>query len=191
MYGMCGVRYFRMDDDFYLANEFAEWSGGAYDQPIYDGFNGNSSNELYYDINVDNNLIGPQVGWNMNYCVGSKWNFFCNSTFGIFNNYIEHYQRVWGGGDGWVQNAQTGRTYVVNSDKDDISFLGELRLGGSYDITCNWRAVLAYRALAITGVANSVDQIPTDFTNPQYASIIDSDSSIIVHGVQVGTEFRY
>ena len=78
-----------------------------------------------------------------------------------------------------------------NANKDDISFLGELRLGGSYDVTCNWRAVLAYRRWPSPAIANSVDQIPTDFTNAHYPGIIDSDSSIVVHGVQVGVECRY
>ena len=79
----------------------------------------------------------------------------------------------------------------MSSDKDDIAFLGELPLGGSYDISCHWRGVLAYRAVAITGVATSTDQIPTDFTNPEWVAIIDSDNSMIVHGVQTGVECRY
>lgn len=180
MCGMCGVRYFRADDDFYYGSQFAQWGGGAYGDTSW----------INYDINVDNNLLGPQVGWNMNYCVGCKWNFFCNSTFGIFNNHIETHQRVWGE-TGQTRYIQTGQNNNINATKDDISFLGELRLGGSYDLSCNWRAVLAYRALAVTGYANSVDQIPTDFTNRYYPAIIDSDSSIIVHGVQAGVECRY
>ena len=84
-----------------------------------------------------------------------------------------------------------GRELPVRSDKDDIAFLGELRLGGSYDITCNWRAVAAYRAVAIAGMATSTDQIPDEFTNAEYVGIIDSDNSMIVHGLQVGAECRY
>ena len=180
MCGMCGVRYFRIDDDFYYGSQWAEWGGGTY----------GTLNWLNYDINVDNSLIGPQVGWNMNYCVASKWNFFCNTSFGVFNNHIESNQRVWGE-NGTARHIQSGDLMSSETDKDDVSFLGELRLGGSYDVTCNWRAVLAYRAVAITGVANSVDQIPTDFTNAQYPGMIDSDSSIVVHGLQAGVECKY
>jgi hypothetical protein len=193
MYGSCGVRYFRMDDDFMYANEFREWDDGTgtWDQAAYNGWNYDNSNELYYDVQVDNELIGPQLGWTMNYCYGCKWNFFANSTFGVFNNHIEHMQRLWSYGGGTVRFAGTGEEFYVESDKDDISFLGELRLGGSYDVTCNWRAVAAYRAVAIAGIANSTDQVPSDFTNAEYVAIIDSDSSVIVHGVQVGAECRY
>jgi hypothetical protein len=191
-YGSCGVRYFRADDDFMYATAFGEWDAGASDMPTgHDGWTYDNSNELYYDIQVDNQLIGPQLGWTMNYCVACKWNFFANSTFGVFNNHIEQVQRMWSGGGGDVRFTQTGQDFNVESDKNDISFLGEMRLGGSYDINCNWRAVAAYRAVAITGLANSTDQIPSDFTNYEYVQIIDSDSSVIVHGVQVGAECRY
>jgi hypothetical protein len=191
MYGACGVRYFRADDDFLYCTEFSEWAGGVPDQPVYDGFTYDNTNELFYDVDVENQLIGPQVGWTMNYCVACKWNFFCNSTFGVFNNNIKHYQRLYTGGDGDVRFIHSGESFSVRSDKDDIAFLGELRLGGSYDVTCNWRAVAAYRAVAISGLATSTDQIPDDFTNPEYVAIIDSDNSMIIHGFQVGAECRY
>ncbi|MEX0611937.1 MAG: hypothetical protein WD229_07435, partial [Pirellulales bacterium] len=191
MYGSCGVRYFRVDDDFMYANEFTEWVGGSPDKANHDGFYDDESNELYYDVQVDNHLVGPQVGWTMNYCYACKWNFFCNSTFGVFNNHINHRQWMSGGGDGVVRFAGDGTEFYVESDKDDISFLGEMRLGGSYDISCHWRAVAAYRAIAVAGIATSTDQIPDDFTNKEFVAIIDSDNSIIVHGVQVGAECRY
>jgi hypothetical protein len=79
----------------------------------------------------------------------------------------------------------------LRSSKDDVSFLGELRAGGAYDISCNWRAVLAYRALAITSFANSTDNFGNEFSNADYARMINSDGSIVLHGVQVGAECRY
>ena len=191
MYGSCGVRYFRADEEFQYANEYGYYTGGVIDQAAFDGFTYDSPNELFYNIDVENHLVGAQLGWSMNYCVACKWNFFANSTFGVFNNHINHYQRMYSGGGGPVRFAQNGETFRVRSDKDDLAFLGELRLGGSYDFTCNWRGVAAYRAVAVTGVATSTDQIPSDFTNREYVAIIDSDNSLIVHGLQVGVECRY
>jgi hypothetical protein len=193
MFGSCGVRYFRADEEFQYATEFTTWTGGAgggWDQGAYNGFTYDNPNELFYDIEVENHLAGVQLGWLMNYCY-CKWNFFLHSTFGIFNNHINHSQRMWTGGDFDVRFAGTGETFVVNSDKDDVAFLGELRVGGSYDITCNLRAMLAYRAVAITGIANATDQIPDDFSNRDWVALIDSDNSLIVHGLQAGAEFRY
>ena len=116
-------------------------AGGTPDSRGFDGWSYDDDNELYYDMQVENHLVGPQLGWTMNYCYACQWNFFCNSTFGVFNNHIEHDQRMWSRRrrHGAVQR-RSGDEFDVESDKDDISFLGELRLGGSYDITCNWRA---------------------------------------------------
>ena len=191
MYGACGVRYFRIDDDFSYDTEFAEYDGSAYDQPTYNGFSFDNSNELCYDIQIENNLIGPQFGWTTNYCVGCRWNFFCNSTFGIFENHMTQSQRLWTGGGGVIRFANSGESFTVRSKKDDVAFLGELRVGGSYDISCHWRAVAAYRALALSGIATSVGQIPDQFSSQADIANINSDNSMIIHGLQVGAECRY
>ena len=60
-----------------------------------------------------------------------------------------------------------------------------------YNFTCNWRGILAYRAVAVSGVALSVDQIPEDFSNSAEVALIDANGSIIIHGVQVGAEYTY
>jgi hypothetical protein len=73
---------------------------------------------------------------------------FADSNFGLYNNHINAYQRVYSSG-GDIREVETGRDATYRSNKDDLAFLGELRLGGSYDLSCNWRAVLAYRAVAV------------------------------------------
>ena len=173
MYGSCGVRYFRIDDDF-LYGTYA------------------NATELTYDVQVDNSLIGPQVGWTTDYCWG-KWNLFCNSTFGIFNNHMGVWQGMYDstGTYATYNNNGSASDFNTRSSKDSVAFLGELRVGTAYEITCNWRAVVAYRAVAISGVATSVDQMPNDYSDSSYVGIIDSDNSIIIHGVQVGAECRY
>ncbi len=190
MYGSCGVRYFRLDDDFMYATEFGEWNTGAYDQTGYNGYTYDSSNELFYDVQVDNKLVGPQVGWTTDYCWG-KWNLFCNSTFGIFNNHMNSTQQMWSGGGGEVRFTGDGSTFNVRSSKDSVAFLGELRVGTAYEISCHWRAVVAYRAVALTGLATASAQLQSDYTNSASVGLIDSDNSVIIHGAQVGAECRY
>ncbi len=190
MFGSCGVRYFRTDDDFGYDTEYGTYVGGGnYDDTMYDGWRGDS-NQIYYDIQVDNNLVGPQLGWMMNYCVGCKWNFFLNSNFGIMANMIEHQQSMWSNG-GMIRYTHSQNDFYVESDKTDIAFLGELRAGGSYDISCNWRAMLAYRAFALSGIATATEQIATDYTNGDWVGLIDSNNSLIIHGIQAGIECRY
>ncbi len=185
MYGSCGVRYFHIDDDFLYASEFNP-NGGSH---AYDGFSYDNEYELCYDVEVENSLVGPQVGWTTGYCCG-RWSLFCNSTFGIFNNHMNVLQRVWSGGGDEVQFSD-GSNASVRSSKDSVAFLGELRVGTAYDITCNWRAIVAYRAVAITGLATSVDQMSNDYSDRYAVGVIDSDNSMVIHGVQVGAECRY
>jgi hypothetical protein len=186
---LCGFRYLRIDDDFEYATMWAVDDGtGTLTPPAYTPWDG--AGELYYDINVDNHLAGFQLGAHMNYCVSCKCNVFWNSNFGLYNNHITSYQRVYGefGPATWVGS---GEDVSVDADKDDVAFVGEMQVGGSYDFTCNWRGVLAYRAVAISGVALSVDQMPEDFSNREEVALIDSNGSLIIHGVQAGVECRY
>lgn len=180
--GVCGVRYFRTDDDFEWSNQWGTLNGGSFSL---------ANDELFHEIQVDNNLVGFQLGSSMNYAVGSRWNFFLDSTFGLFNNHIRHYQRVYGANGNYAFFDATGEGMSVHSTKDDVAMLGELRVGGAYNISCNWRAVLAYRAVGMTGVALSTDQLRDEYSSWANTARIDSDGSMIIHGLQVGAECKY
>jgi len=190
MSALCGVRYFRVDDDFELASEFGTYAGGVIPE-VYNGFDYASANELYHDIQVENHLVGVQLGSSMNYCIASRWNLFADTTFGLYNNHVNHYQRIYNPLGNVVQFTQELRTASARSDKNDVAFLGEVRLGGSYDVSCHWRAVLAYRAVAISGLALSTEQLRPEYSNWADMARVDSNSSIIIHGIQIGAECRY
>jgi hypothetical protein len=172
--GLCGIRFFRIDDDFRFADTFYVQTTGA---PGADG-------NIYFDRSVDNLMTGFQWGANMNYCVCCRWNLFCDTDFGIYDNHMRVFQQFTDS-DGGQFNDPTFR-----STKDDVAFLGELRIGGAYDISCHWRAVAAYRAVAISGLALSTD-LPSDFADHADANHINSDNSVLIHGIQVGFECRY
>jgi hypothetical protein len=79
----------------------------------------------------------------------------------------------------------------VNSHKKDVSFVGEIRLGGDYWFTPNWRISGGYRALGITGVALSTNQIPRDLQGIDDVIDVDTNGSLILHGGYFGTEFLW
>jgi hypothetical protein len=185
---LCGVRYLRVDDDFEYGTMWAVDAGGVLTPPAYTPWDG--VGELYYDINVDNQLVGFQLGANMNYVVSCKCNVFWNSSFGLYNNHIDVYQRVYGalGPATWTQS---GEDAVIRAKKDDVAFAGEMLIGGSYDFGHQWRGILAYRAVAVSGIALSVDQMPENFANEAEVALVDSNGSLVIHGVQIGAECRY
>jgi hypothetical protein len=183
--GLCGVRYFRFDDDLEFGTE---WATAA--NPTFNGW-GNSPNELFHDIQMENNLVGFQLGANMNYVVASRWNAFWDTSFGVYNNYITQSQRMYNPINGNAIFTQDGREADVNSTKNDVAFLGEMRIGGGYLFTPNWRGIIAYRAVALSGVALAPYQIKPEYGNWDQTARIDADGSLIVHGIQAGIECNY
>jgi hypothetical protein len=179
MYGSCGVRYFHIGDDLAYATDFQEFQGGY-----------GATSMLINSVEVKNDLVGPQVGWTSDYC-WHRWNLFCNSTFGIFDNHQSVWQSMKDGNGNYATYGQSGDNVNVRTSKDSVAFLGELRVGTAYDFTCHWRGVIAYRALAVTGVATGSDQLSNLNTDSATTGIINSDNSMIIHGAQVGAECRY
>ncbi len=151
----------------------------------------NGTNELFQDIQMKNQLVGFQLGANMNYCVATRWNFFWDTNFGVYNNHIEQSQRIYNPLLGNATFTQEGREANVNSSKDDIAFLGEMRLGGGYLFTPNWRGTLAYRAIGISGVGLAPNQIKPEYDNWADTARIDATGGIIIHGIQAGIECNY
>jgi len=181
--GLCGVRYFRFDDDFEFGTE---WGAPG----SFDGW-GNGPNELFHDVQMKNQLVGFQLGANMNYSVATRWNVFWDSNFGIYNDHINHYQRMYNPINGPATFVEEGRDATVISSKNDIAFLGEMRLGAGYLSTEHLRCVLAYRAIGIAGVALAPDQIKPYYANYADTARIDADGSLIIHGIQAGFECNY
>jgi hypothetical protein len=127
----------------------------------------------------------------MNYVVASRWNAFWDTSFGVYNNYITQSQRMYNPINGNAIFSQDGREANVNSSKNDLAFLGEMRIGGGYLFTPNWRGIIAYRAVALSGVALAPYQIKPEYGNWDQTARIDADGSLIVHGIQAGIECNY
>ena len=192
--GLCGIRYLRLDDDLNIATQFTTVDGTGVpntgEPTDYTGFPADD-NTILEDIETDNQMVGFQLGCSMNWLVGCKWNFFADSNFGVYGNQIDVYQRVYSPGGGIIRFEGTGGDATIRSSEESVAFLGEARLGAGYQLTCNCRATAAFRVIAISGVALSVEQIPGDFSNAELVSYIDSNDSIVLHGLQTGLEWKY
>jgi hypothetical protein len=175
-----GVRYFRFDDDYMFQAE-----GEMYDyMPPMPTPTGDMYSLAYYN-SVENQLVGFQYGgsgcYHLGCCGRVALHFGANA--GIYGNYIEMNQWF----SGQVRDAGTGTDYNVTAEDDNIAFLGELRLGASYQCTCNCRVYGGYRALGVTGVALNYNQ----YASPTDQPYINCDGSLFLHGIQTGVEFMY
>jgi hypothetical protein len=179
--GTVGARFLRFDDSFLFASSQA-------------GDFTDLGQITRYNVDVENYLIGGQLGARADYYSASRWSLFGAIKFGIYGNYMTGSQYVADGLGNYAtinNGPNSGMAWNIKGHKDDVSFLGEVRLGGAYQISQHWRAVASYRAVAVTGIALSTNQVPDNFGDYYGARSIDSNGSLILHGVQMGAEFVY
>lgn len=176
---VCGFRWMQLDEDFMFG---VDYTNPAWPTP---------SGYLNYWSNVENNLIGAQLGCNGMYRIGCKWGLHVNTLVGVYGNDID-VRQYFQSPTGLVQYTGTGEAFDVSASKTDVAMLGELRLGASYQATCRMRLYGGWRAIGVTGIALATDQTPNAFlSSAQMANYVNSNGSMILHGLQAGVEWNY
>ena len=141
------------------------------------------------DTNVGNNLYGGQVGadvrlWN----AGRSWRFNGIGKAGIFYNSAS-FQRSTAG---FV--TATGDDFplgTVAATADQTAFFGEVGLNSTYWIT-NWLAWWAgYTVMWAAGVAVAPEQFPLNNFGGTEPTSINTNGSVLLHGVTTGIEARW
>lgn len=180
MTGVFGVRYLRIDEDFmYRAN--------------FENETASTTGYISHSVDVDNHLVGAQFGCNAIYRCGcsGRWALHCNSVVGVYGNHSEVWNRMDAPTSGGNVTLQNGDNFNLRYEDDNIAMIGELRVGGSYQYSCNWRMFGGYRLLGVSGVALAFDQISDANISAAQTSYVNSNSSIFTHGIQTGIECTY
>ena len=182
---LVGARYMQINELLDLDTDVAN-----------NAFGDDIVNELFYDINVDNYLIGFQVGGQYDRRLTERVSFEVGSKIGLFGNHINHRQTLWGGNGSALISATSplgygGSAYSSNRSKDDVSFLAELMFGVTYDVSRCWQLNMGYRAVAITGVALPSGQIPLRFDDLAAVNDINTGDSLVLHGAYAGVGFNW
>lgn len=174
-----GVRWFQFDENFTYS---AHGSFGGYPAA------------LSYDLDVENTLLGLQLGARTETCITQKLRFSATTKVGLFNNHISAAQCICdeNGIAPYVNTgAYTNTPYDFNDETDDFALLGELDLGVIYQLTCKSRLTVGYRAMGISNIALAPDQIPYDFRDVREIRQINSSGNLILHGGYAGLEWCY
>jgi hypothetical protein len=174
-----GFRWFQVRDDFESA-----WN--------IDGAGGYQATDLYDRVSVENNLFGYQFGGMLNYCLTSRLNANIGGKFGIYGNNVDFRHRL---------GTETDLAYLTASGTDDIDVessdtvlagLGELDMGLGYRISNAWSIRGGYRMMAITGVADAVENMQNaDYNSIAAVSQFDANDCHILHGGYVGLTFNW
>ncbi len=178
---LAGVRFFRFQDNLlFIADTVDRQFTGA-------------PEELHYNINLKNNLIGGQIGAEGRFCPTRRLAFDFGTKIGLFANHVQHTSAIGGAAGLAVINngPNAGRQWLVDNTKDDVAFLAEANLGARYNVTDCWNLFVGYRAVAVTGVALPVAQIYHDLRGIQDVEQVNSNGSLILHGGYFGVEYTF
>jgi hypothetical protein len=173
MTGLAGVRFFRFDEGLLF---------GAASQGFL--FNMDPTQEAFYDVDVENNLVGVQVGGSAEYFFTPCVSVYAAPKVGVYNNHIRHHAQIYRG-----DNAFSA--IDIRSSRNDVAILAQLDLGLNYQINNCWSVYGGYRVVAASGMALSDDQIPQFLEDVNSARTIDAAGSLILHGGFAGAEYRF
>jgi hypothetical protein len=182
---LMGVRYFNFEEDL----TFSSLRGGVANF----GDNG-GVDEAHLEVDVENHLIGFQVGTKAS--VGTqRLKFYALPKVGIYGNHIEADTVLYDGAGniGLAVPPAPGvaQDLDLHSSQGDVAFMAELDLGAEFWFTPNVGVFAGYRAVAVSGVALSDEQIPNFLVDVPEWEDIDSNGHLIVHGGYGGLEFRW
>ena len=182
---LAGVRWFRFSDNLqYSASE---------NDSTYNG----SADDIYFDNNVRNDLVGFQLGGAATYCCGKRFNLYTLSKAGIYNNHSQLYSRI--GTNGSMPdtavvdsaNAYDGNSYLINASQNNAAVLGEIGTGVGARISRGWSANVGYRVIGAAGVATAVNTIPMETIHLGNVADYNTNSSLILHGVTLGGTYNF
>ena len=182
---LSGIRYFRFQDNL------------TYGASVLDTMVSRAADDIYYDVNTSNDLLGYQFGSRLDYCLGSRVNLYANAKAGIYGNRSSLHTRISTVdqtamvNDPRVPANPYSGSYMFDASKTDVAFLGELGAGVGYRVTSKWTATTGYRVVFASGVATSVDNLQSNFANVAQVQDFYNDGSLILHGLNIGAVYNF
>jgi hypothetical protein len=182
-----GVRYFRFEEYWCFGTTRAydaihhEWgdNGGLYD--------------AYLSDRITNNLLGPQIGFELGYNISANLRFYLAPKFGIYNNHITNYFQAYLG-DGTVATTGTSGvpgTYPVSSSTDVVSFLTQIDVGLDWRFARQWSLMGGYRVVAVSGIGLADAQIPFYIVDIPAIAEIDRNGDLMLHGAYITLAYNF
>jgi hypothetical protein len=173
-----GFRWFQFEDAF-------EFAGNINGTPGY------QSDDLYYNVETENNLFGYQLGSRVTYCLGPRLNIGLGGKIGLYGNHATYRQRI-GTATNLAYISAGGVDDVLTSDSDTfVSALGELDLGLGFRLSNAWTVRGGYRLLSACGVATATGSIAEEYTSLASSGRVSADDCVILHGGYVGLDFNW
>ena len=179
---LAGFRYINYTEDWLLSAEL--------DDTTFD----DEADQLNYEVDLQNNLIGFQLGAGLDYCLSTKCQAYVIGKAGVFGNVIDMQQRIYGtAGDATLNTGlAAGEVYDLDADDVDLALCSQLDLGARCAISPNWSLDFGWRVLALSGVAIAEDNVvQTNLGTAAGTGDIHTSSSVIIHGGYAGLTYAW
>jgi hypothetical protein len=178
-----GVRYFRFQEALSVS-------------VINNDVGGLGVGDAYFKDTVTNNLVGPQIGFDLAYNLGNNFRLFATPTFGVCANIVDSSFQAQGrlGSGAYADGTNTITGYPnfpAHGANTGIAFLTQIDMGADWQFARNWSARAGYRVVAMTGMGLADDEYPQylcdtpEMHNPQHSS------SLVLHGAFFGVTYNF
>jgi len=184
---LVGFRYLRFDESFnYNAQVFRP------------GTTASGLLRTDYLNEVTNTLFGVQIGGRTEIGFLKRFSLIAGTKAGIFNNNFTNNQNVSfspRGGDTFsaviLDGGNRGQAFDTEGEDSEITMVGELDLGVTYQMTNNSRLRVGYRALFVPNVALAVPQMETLFSDLNAVQTPTANDDLFLQGGYFGAEFAF
>ncbi|MCC7084514.1 MAG: BBP7 family outer membrane beta-barrel protein [Pirellulales bacterium] len=181
---LAGVRYFRFTD----ALQFGALAGTS---PTNAQFGDNPADEAFLNADVQNNLVGFQIGTRADYCIHNRWTIFATPKVGIYGNHVTGQNSLYTGDGLYGTFQDSGNALNFTNSANTFSMLASIDVGFTYAFTPNWLFTAGYRVVAASQVALADNQIPHYLADEAQWRSINTNGDLILHGGFAGLEYRF
>ncbi len=179
---LAGFRYINYTEDWLFSAEL--------DDTEFD----NEADQLNYEVDVQNHLIGFQLGLGLDYCITHKFQVYAIGKAGIYGNAIDMQQSIYGSaGDATLNSGPlAGEFYDLDTDDFDLAMCSQIDLGGRCALSRSWSLDFGWRVLGLSGVAIAEDNVAQSNLGLAAGSgDIQTSSSVIIHGGYAGLTYAW
>lgn len=174
---LAGVRFVKFDESLLFASDPNDASFSF------------EADELYYQTDVENNLVGFQLGGYCETFAGRRLSLFAGGKAGVFGNIASADSEIGGAaGAATVNNGpNAGAVWDIASSQTSLATLAEFSVGGAYRIG-QWTLGGEYRVIGLSGLALPEDQIYSDLRGVNDVQTLENDGSVLFHGATARLE---
>jgi hypothetical protein len=154
----------------------------------------NDADEAHYQVSLDNDLIGFQVGSGFNFWWTERVSTYAIGKVGIYNNHVRQLQQIYGtAGPVTINNGpNTGEEFFVQSSKDELAVVGQIDIGARWAINQRWALDAGYRIVGMSGVAIAEDNVQRgNFQNLEGIADIQTQGMVLLHGGYAGVTYSW